>query len=131
MAGHHGALLNVLTASVVEGLAKNKEEWPQSARALTGRLQTAKGALRHVGINIEQGPRTSKGRVLIIKRTTETLKTKGPETPSQHTHRHFRSNSKGLQRDGQRDEAVRVGGKKWDVIKLDPSERLKRRRTQQ
>ena len=124
--GTTGALLEELNALVTERQSKAKD-WPQTARALTGSLQKAKSALRRVGVTIKQGPRTNKGRVLIIKCTTKTLKTKDPETPSQHTHRHFRINSNGLQRDGQRDTAVRVGAKqKWDVIKLDPSERLKR-----
>jgi Toprim domain len=93
-------LLQALTKWVGEKQS-NSKDWPQSARALTGHLQKAKGALRAVGIKIRQGGRTNKGRVLTISHNPAPVKVRKDR---HDTHdRHFDNDHNKIQRDGRRD----------------------------
>jgi hypothetical protein len=90
------ALLAQLNGWVGETQGRSRE-WPQTARALTGRLQTAKGALRRVGITINH-QRTTHARNL-------TIKAREADTPSRSANnrhnRHLFSGSRNLHNDDQ------------------------------
>ena len=66
--GTTGELLAQLTALVGEQQAKSKT-WPSEPRGLTSCLQNAKASLRRVGIRILRGKRTSKGPLIILRRS--------------------------------------------------------------
>lgn len=98
-------LLEALTKSVGEKQSKSKD-WPQSARALTGHLQKAKGALRRVGIRIRQRGRTNRGRILEI--TPNPNEVRAPVNPRHNRHnahdRHFNKDHNKIRRDGLRND---------------------------
>jgi phage/plasmid primase-like uncharacterized protein len=99
--GTTAELLNALTERIGEKQAKEKD-WPQTPRALTGRLEKARGGLRLVGITIEQAGRTNKGRVLKIKPNLDDVRRSGKDRHNRHD-RHFDRNHKAISRDGSRD----------------------------
>jgi len=121
--GTTARLLEILTERVGEKLSKSKE-WPLSARALTGHLQKAKGALRRVGIRITRS-RTSEGRILTISPNLDEVPApkKKPRKDRHDRHdRHFDSDNNKLRRDG-----VHVGrhdsNPDTDMIDMRPSRR--------
>ncbi len=96
-------LLQELTKSVGEKQS-NSKDWPQSARALTGHLQKAKGALRQVGIKIRQGKRTNKGRILTISPNPAHVKVQKVRKDRHDAHDpHFDNDHNKIRRDGRRD----------------------------
>jgi hypothetical protein len=101
--GTIGQLLNALSQLVSERQSKNKE-WPSSARALTGRLAKLTAALRRVGISVEYGGKSRRGRTITITRSA-----KGPETSSPSSHRHQSNEINGIGGDDAGDRVVPVG----------------------
>lgn len=97
-------LLEALTKWVGEKQA-NSKDWPQNARALTGHLQKAKGALRRVGITIRTRGRTNKGRVMKITPNPDDARAPRRLRKDRHdTHdTHFAKNRKGVGRDDTRE----------------------------
>jgi hypothetical protein len=73
--GTVGELLEQLRVLVADHL-RDGREWPQNARALSNRLHRAMPALRQVGVLVEFGSRTKKGRTLAIRKVLH-----GPVTP--------------------------------------------------
>ena len=63
--GTTGELLELLSKSVGEKVAKSKN-WPDQPRALTGRLQKAKAALRTIEIRFSRSSHTRRGTILTI-----------------------------------------------------------------
>jgi hypothetical protein len=102
--GTTARLLEILTERVGEKQSKSKE-WPTSARALTGHLQKAKGALRRVGIRITRS-RTSGGRIMTISPNLDEVQVvpapkKKPRKDRHDRHdRHFDSYNNKLRHDG-------------------------------
>ena len=88
--GTTARLLEKLTLLVGEKQSKSKD-WPQTARALTGRLEEAKGSLRGVGITIRRGRRTPRGHLLTIRLAI----TSGNDRHDRHDH-HTAKDSNGL-----------------------------------
>jgi len=67
--GTASALLGALAEAAGERVAKSRI-WPDSPRALSGRLRRAATVLRNIGIEVEFGRATQRGRTRIITITT-------------------------------------------------------------
>jgi len=65
--GTVGELLDALRR-LVDDHVREGREWPQNARALANRLHRVMPALRRVGVLVEFGNRTKKGRAITIRR---------------------------------------------------------------
>ncbi|MGL3211651.1 toprim domain-containing protein [Bradyrhizobium sp. BR 1433] len=100
--GTQAKLLECLTKFVGEEQAKGKD-WPQNPRALTSRLEKARGALRLIGITIRSGRRTNRGRLVTIKPNLDDMHRSGKDRHNCHD-RHLRGDHKGISRDGARDD---------------------------
>jgi phage/plasmid primase-like uncharacterized protein len=96
--GTQAELLEGLTKFVGEEQAKGKD-WPQTPRALTSRLEKARGALRLIGITIRHGRRTNRGRLVTIRPNLDDMRRSGKDRHD----RHFDRNHKAISRDGTRD----------------------------
>ena len=65
--GTVGELLEALRG-LVDDRVRDGREWPQHPRALTNRLHRVMPALRHVGVLVEFGKRTKRGRAVTIRK---------------------------------------------------------------
>ena len=97
------ALLAQLNGWVGEPQSRSKD-WPQTARALTGRLQTAKAALRRVGITIKHHQRTTHARNLTITGREASASPRSANDRHNRHDRHLFSKSRNLRNDDQHDD---------------------------
>jgi hypothetical protein len=106
--GTTSQLLDILTKRVGEKVGKSKD-WPESPRALTGRLQKARGALRRVGIGI-QTSRTRRERILTITPNLDEVPPLTKDRDNRHDRhdRHFDRKNKNLGDDGMRDDRAGI-----------------------
>ena len=99
--GTQAELLEGLTKFVGAEQAKGKD-WPQNPRALTGRIEKARGALRLIGITIRYGRRTNRGRLVTIRPDLDDVRRSSKDHHNRHD-RHFDRDHREIRGDVARD----------------------------